>query len=160
MPTPSKRTTGAAAPRTGSQESSRTATKKTAARRTTAKKTAARSTGARSTSRDASVRRSQSEESRTSREPSGTSSGRPSPATVARHAMEQLADLTGKPPESITAVARSEDGWTVEVEVVESRRIPDSTDILATYEVEVDPDGELTGYHRIRRYARGRTGDE
>ena len=84
----------------------------------------------------------------------------PSPATVARRAMEQLADLTGKPPEGVTAVGKTEDGWTVEVEVVESRRIPDSTDILATYEVEMDPSGELTGYRRLRRYARGRTGDE
>lgn len=160
MPTPSKRTAKAAAPRTGSQESSRTATKKAAAPRTTAKKTAARSTATRSAARDASVRRSPSEEDQTPREPSGTSSGRPSPASVARRAMEQLSELTGKPPEGVTGVAKTEDGWTVEVEVVESRRIPDSTDILATYEVEVDPDGELTGYRRIRRYARGRTGDE
>jgi hypothetical protein len=30
--------------------------------------------------------------------------------------------------------------------------------MLALYEVEVDPDGELLEFHRIRRYHRGQTG--
>jgi hypothetical protein len=49
-------------------------------------------------------------------------------------------------------------GWCVIVEVVETRRIPDSADILATYQAEVDDDGELVSYRRLRRYNRGRTG--
>ncbi len=50
---------------------------------------------------------------------------------------------------------RSESGWTVTVEMLEDRRIPSSTDILATYEAELDDDGELLGYRRVRRYSRG-----
>ena len=79
--------------------------------------------------------------------------------SVARSAARQLAELTGRQPECVTGVERTDDGWQVEVEVVESRRIPDSTDILATYNVQVDEDGELTGYHRARRYVRGKGGD-
>ena len=79
--------------------------------------------------------------------------------SVARSAARQLAELTGRQPECVTGVERTDDGWQVEVEVVESRRIPDSTDILATYNVQVDEDGELAGYHRARRYVRGKGSD-
>jgi hypothetical protein len=47
----------------------------------------------------------------------------------------------------------------VDVEVVEVRRIPDTTDVLALYEVTTDSDGILQGYRRLRRYARGTPGE-
>lgn len=78
---------------------------------------------------------------------------------VARMAAQQLAELTGRAPESVIGISRSDDGFTVELEVVESRRIPDSADILATYEVETDEDGDLVGYRRARRYLRGKGSD-
>jgi hypothetical protein len=68
----------------------------------------------------------------------------------------QIAELTGKQPESVIGVEPAEDGWIVGVEVVEDRRIPSSTDILATYETEFDMSGELLSYRRVRRYPRGR----
>lgn len=78
---------------------------------------------------------------------------------VARMAAQQLAELTGRSPESVIGISRTDDGFTVELEVVESRRIPDSADILATYEVQTDEDGDLVGYHRARRYLRGKGSD-
>lgn len=78
---------------------------------------------------------------------------------VARAAASQLAELTGRAPETVIGIERSEEGWVVELEVVESRRIPDSTDILATYRVQVDEDGELMSYHRAQRYVRGKGGN-
>jgi hypothetical protein len=80
---------------------------------------------------------------------------RMSAAEAGREGLEQITDLTGKEPESVTGVKRSQDGWLVTVEVVEDRRIPSSTDILSTYEAEVDNDGELLSYRRVRRYSRG-----
>ncbi|NMO88594.1 gas vesicle protein [Actinomycetospora sp. TBRC 11914] len=79
---------------------------------------------------------------------------------VARMAAEQVMEMTGKESESVTSVHKSADGWTVGLEVVESRRIPDSTDLLASYEVEMDADGDLISYRRTRRYNRGRGDDE
>ena len=70
--------------------------------------------------------------------------------------LRQIVELTGKSPEGVSGVERSEDGWLVTVEMVEDRRIPSSTDLLATYQVELDEDGELLSYRRVRRYARGR----
>ncbi len=81
-------------------------------------------------------------------------------AKAGQAAMRQIAELTGKDPEGVTGVEPVEDGWLVGIEVVEDRRIPSSTDILATYETEIDAGGDLVSYRRIRRYPRGRGDDE
>jgi Gas vesicle synthesis protein GvpO len=78
---------------------------------------------------------------------------------AAKAALREIAALTAKQPEGVTGVERTEDGWTVGIELVEDQRIPSSADILATYETTIDADGELLSYRRVRRYARGR-GDE
>jgi hypothetical protein len=56
----------------------------------------------------------------------------------------------------VVGLERTEDGWRVAIEVLESRRVPDSTDLLAVYRVELDQEGELVGYRREQRYHRGR----
>ena len=81
-------------------------------------------------------------------------------AKAGQLAMRQIAELTGKQAEGVTGVEPGEDGWIVGVEVVEDRRIPSSTDVLATYETEVDTDGELVSYRRVKRYGRGRGDSE
>jgi len=78
---------------------------------------------------------------------------------VAREAAQQLLELTGREAEGVTGLERTEDGWKVEVEVVEVRRIPDTTDVLAIYEIEADEEGNVEGYRRLRRYSRGTGGD-
>jgi hypothetical protein len=75
---------------------------------------------------------------------------------AAKAALHEIAALTAKQPEGVTEVERTEDGWTVGIELVEDQRIPSSSDILAIYETTVDADGELLSYRRVRRYARGR----
>lgn len=77
-------------------------------------------------------------------------------AEAAQLALEQVRELTGREIEGVTSLQRAEQGWLVGVEVVETRRVPDTTDILAVYEAELDEDGELVSYRRIDRYARGR----
>lgn len=79
---------------------------------------------------------------------------------AARCAARHVQELTGEPAEGVTSLERSEDGWEVGIEVVETHRIPDSTDILAVYRVEVDEEGELVSYHRDRRYYRGRADEQ
>jgi hypothetical protein len=80
-------------------------------------------------------------------------------ARAGQSALRQIAELTGKEPEGVTGVEPADDGWLVGVEVVEDRRIPSSTDILATYETEIDSSGNLVSYRRVRRYTRGRGDD-
>jgi hypothetical protein len=81
----------------------------------------------------------------------------PGPMVVLRGAREQLAELTGMTPESVSSFERTDDGWLLEVEVLELARVPDTMSLLASYEVQLDPQGELTGYRRLRRYERGRS---
>jgi gas vesicle protein GvpO len=90
----------------------------------------------------------------------GTGSGSLTARQAARQAARQVMELTGHEPEGVTSLARTDDGWRVGVEVVESRRVPDSTDILAVYRVDLDTDGELISYGREDRYYRGRGNKE
>jgi Gas vesicle synthesis protein GvpO len=76
-------------------------------------------------------------------------------AVAARRAVQHVADFTGRSPECVVSIDREDGGWQVGVEVVEIRRIPDTQDILAIYEVHVDRGGRLLSYQRTRRYARG-----
>ncbi|GHJ30941.1 MULTISPECIES: gas vesicle protein GvpO [Streptomyces] len=83
----------------------------------------------------------------------------PRPEEAARHACEQLASLIVHEPEGVCGVTRHEDGWVVSVDVLEVPRIPDTTSLLATYEVHIDQLGELQEYRRVRRYRRGAADD-
>jgi Gas vesicle synthesis protein GvpO len=77
---------------------------------------------------------------------------------VADLAREYITDMTELEPVMMISLAPTDGGgWVIEVEVVEARRIPSTSDILALYEVLLDADGELLSYRRIRRYPRGRT---
>ena len=75
----------------------------------------------------------------------------------ARRAMDTLAELVGCPAEGITGIRRNDDGWIVEVEVLEVERVPETSDVLASYQVEIDNDGEIVEFHRLRRYLRTQT---
>jgi Gas vesicle synthesis protein GvpO len=86
--------------------------------------------------------------------------GSPSPGALARRACGELAELIGRQPEGIVSLERTDDGWRVGVEVLETRRIPDTADVLAEYEVETDDRGGLVGYRRTRRYTRGQLQDD
>ena len=69
-------------------------------------------------------------------------------------AREQLRQLSGTEAETVSSFAHTRDGWRVTLEVVEVRRIPETTDVLASYAVELDDDGNLVAYERVRRYQR------
>ncbi|MGW6880911.1 gas vesicle protein GvpO [Streptomyces goshikiensis] len=81
--------------------------------------------------------------------------GTPGPAAAMRAAAEQLAELLGRPPDSVSSLKPTEDGWVAQVEVVELERIPDTTSVMASYRVALDEEGELISYERTRRYSRG-----
>ena len=73
---------------------------------------------------------------------------------------EQLEDLTGRPTESVSALRRTDDGWEMRVEVVELERIPPTMNVIGSYDVELDAEGTLVGYERVRRYHRGQVDED
>jgi hypothetical protein len=138
----------------------KSAAKKSATKKSTAKKsTAKKSPAKKSATKTSTARKSTAKQSRTSA-PRASARPRPGPVKVAAAAAQQLLELTGREAEGITGLDRTDEGWTVQVEVVEVRRIPDTTDVLGLYEVETDESGELLGYRRVRRYARGNPTEE
>ncbi|WP_329567445.1 gas vesicle protein GvpO [Streptomyces sp. NBC_01361] len=82
-------------------------------------------------------------------------SGKGNAAQAMRSAAEQLYELLGRRPESVSAVKPTEDGWVADVEVLELERIPETTSVMASYRVTLDKEGDLVGYERVRRYTRG-----
>jgi hypothetical protein len=77
--------------------------------------------------------------------------------TAAQIAISQLTMLMNRVAEGVVAIRKNDSGgWTVVVEVVESPHIPDTSDLLAEYEVVLDSAGELVSYSRGSRYVRGR----
>jgi hypothetical protein len=77
---------------------------------------------------------------------------------VAQVARRELVEITGLQSEGVTSLERYDGGmWKVTVELLEFSRIPNSDDMLGTYEASVDANGELLGYRRVRRYARSRS---
>lgn len=79
----------------------------------------------------------------------------PSAAQFAKRAQRELAEITGLDAEGVTSLERADDGtWTVTVDLLELARVPETDDVLGSYEAQLDEHGELLGYRRVRRYAR------
>jgi hypothetical protein len=81
-------------------------------------------------------------------------------ADIARGAKEQLAQLTGLKPDTVSGLTRDGEGWHVMVEMIELKRVPGTTDVLATYEVMLDDQGNLLRYQRGQRYYRSQVAAE
>jgi hypothetical protein len=73
---------------------------------------------------------------------------------IALRTKEQLADLTGLQPGTVSSLTKTDQNWRVVVDMVELKCIPDTKDILGSYEALVDDDGNLVQYQRVRRYCR------
>jgi hypothetical protein len=79
---------------------------------------------------------------------------------VVADARRHLASLLGEEPESVSGIRRDNGLWRVRLEVVDVHRIPESTDVLSSYEVVVDEDGGLVEVDRRRRYRRAQVEDD
>jgi hypothetical protein len=86
------------------------------------------------------------------------------PASEARktidRARQQLEELLERPVESVSSLERTHDGWVAALEVVELKRVPETTDVMASYEMELDGDLNLRRYQQVRRYNRSQANRE
>jgi hypothetical protein len=81
------------------------------------------------------------------------------PFELITRAKAQLQNLTGYGIDSVSGFERADSGWHLSVTVVELHRIPAATDVLASYEVDLDEVGNIVSYHRGKRYFRDQVGD-
>ena len=79
---------------------------------------------------------------------------------AARTAAEHVLQLTGRLPENVVSLVRDDEGWQVAVEVMELHRIPETTDIMAVYEVSLDTNGDLVRCERGQRYHRAQVEED
>lgn len=91
----------------------------------------------------------------------GTDNGRRrvariSPEEIVQRARRVLDDLGGMEVERVTGVQPDDDGngWLVDLEVVEVRRVPDTADVLARYQVAMSRGGQFRGYRQLGRHRR------
>jgi gas vesicle protein GvpO len=82
---------------------------------------------------------------------------RMSAADLAIAAKESIQALTGYRAESVSALEWDDEHWEVTVDVRELERVPNTTDVLATYVVRLDEQGGMLGYKRTRRFLRSQT---
>lgn len=100
-------------------------------------------------------------ESRTSE--SASSQPRPrrrvSPDEIVERAKKVLDDLGGMAVDRVTGVQSDDEGWRINLEVVETRRIPDTADIIAKYEVLLSRGGRFRSYRLVGRRRRDQLED-
>ncbi|MFI9761474.1 gas vesicle protein GvpO [Streptomyces sp. NPDC051963] len=86
-----------------------------------------------------------------------TDDDRQTPTEVLRRARDQLGDMTGMTAETVSSFEKTDGGWSLAIEVLELAKVPETMSLMASYQVDLDEQGQLTGYRRIRRYERGRS---
>ena len=77
-------------------------------------------------------------------------------ALTAKATVKDLAEVS---PETVSGLQWDGETWLITVEVCELTRVPNTTDVMASYVVQLDDGGGLLGYKRERRYMRGESED-
>lgn len=80
--------------------------------------------------------------------------GRLSAHELSQAALTTVEELTGYEPEAVTGLEWDGDLWQVTVDVLELSRIPNTTDVIGQYVVQLDEKGNLRGYKRTARFQR------
>jgi hypothetical protein len=79
---------------------------------------------------------------------------------LVQQARRQVSEMTGLQAETITGLNRAgDDRWLVTVEALELARVPNTMDVLGTFEVTISVDGELLGFRRLGHRRRSSTED-
>lgn len=77
---------------------------------------------------------------------------------IVNQAKKELAALTNLELSTVMGVTKEGEEWLVTLEMIEKRSIPDSMDLLGTYEVRADTNGQIVNFNRISLRKRCDTG--
>jgi hypothetical protein len=86
--------------------------------------------------------------------------GRLSAGELSKAALTTVEELTGYEPEAVTGLEWDGEFWRITVDALELSRVPNTTDVIGEYEVQLDEEGTLRGYRRTRRFQRGQAREE
>lgn len=79
---------------------------------------------------------------------------------LAERAKEQLAEVTSFSPVAAVGGFKDDEGWHISVDALEMARLPESTDIIGTYVVTLDPEGNMVKFEKKRARLRGEPYEE
>lgn len=75
-------------------------------------------------------------------------------------ARAQIQSLTGLKTAHVVAFEETEQGFRMQIELVEKESIPHQLDILGRYEVRLFPNGDVQNFRRVALRQRGSTDNE
>ncbi|MFQ5813508.1 MAG: gas vesicle protein GvpO, partial [Anaerolineae bacterium] len=78
----------------------------------------------------------------------------------AEKASQQLTEVTGFTPVAVVGSYKDSEGWHVTVDMMEMPRLPESTDLLGTYVVTLDENGDMLKFEKKRARLRGEPYEE
>ena len=67
---------------------------------------------------------------------------------VINAAKDQLQSILTLDVANVIAASKTNDGWDVKIDLVERKAIPDTQDLLGTYDVILDEEGNIVSYER------------
>jgi len=79
---------------------------------------------------------------------------------LAKRARQQLSEVTGFKPVAAVGSYRDAEGWHITVDMLEMARLPESTDVLGTYVVSLDEEGNMLKFEKKRARLRGESYEE
>jgi hypothetical protein len=69
-------------------------------------------------------------------------------------AREQLYSILNLEIANVISVSKLDDGWDVKIDLIERKAIPDTMDIMGTYDVILDDLGNIIKYERENQHRR------
>ena len=79
---------------------------------------------------------------------------------VVEKARKEFIGLGKNPADGITGLSKTKEGWSIQLESLERKAIPDTMDVLGLYELRMDEEGHLLGMDRKKLRKRGETKEE
>jgi hypothetical protein len=79
---------------------------------------------------------------------------------VVEKARKEFIGLGKKPADGITGLSKTKEGWSILLEALERKAIPDTMDVLGLYELHMDDEGHLLSLDRKKLRKRGETKEE
>jgi hypothetical protein len=73
---------------------------------------------------------------------------------LVEHTKQQMQSITGLPPDSVSRLDKSDDGWNLAIDMLEHRSIPRTNDLISSFEVWTDELGMVTKWKRRARFQR------
>jgi hypothetical protein len=79
---------------------------------------------------------------------------------VIEKARKEFIGLGKAPADGITGLSKTEEGWSILLEALERKAIPDTMDVLGLYELRLDNGGHLLSLDRKKLRKRGETQED